>query len=727
MKTKGYISLFLFLIPILILGQNKVSQKIINLKANNAKFEKLSVLNKNNNVLDTERKKAVKEATFATINNNEIIKIIDHRYETIEVQIPYKDETISIELFKIEPFAVGFNVNSNQEKNINYTKGVYYRGIVKGNDNSIAAFNFFNNEMNGVVSSSELGNLNIGKLRKPSNHKQYIIYTDNDLLIDVDFKCHTSEGGSNVGMDSSRQQNAVVQKTITTYLEVGYQAYQENGSDMTATLNWITSIFNNVQTLYNNDGISISLKTIFVWTVDDYYRISGNYIIPAFTNIRPSFDGDIGFIADIDPAGMGGQAFAIGALCTERNYAYGDLYLDFNSVPNYSKSVNFMAHELGHVLGAHHTHACLWNGNNTAIDGCAQSYGGCETPINPPDFQGTIMSYCSNLLFMGFGEQPANAIIQHINTANCISDDGGENCINTIGKIDAINVTQNSATVTWTDSNSNNLEWDFSIVPYGNDVVFTTTNSNTHTFENLTPNTYYEVIVKGTCGNSLTYPKHSRIFATQGENCDGIQIFDTGGASGPYKINEHIIRTIVPTVPNKKIKITFNNVNLMPFDSELYIYDGLDNNGPLINRLSSGYPFRGSAQNNSATPSTVQSQHASGALTLEFFSREDIFNTTVYNGWTATISCLNVLGNEEFGDGFMDYTFGPNPVTNILKIKSKDVIKEVKVHTIDGKLLLTQKASNTEVDIDLSNFKSASYLTTLFYEKTLASFKIIKQ
>lgn len=727
MKTKNYISLFLFLLPILIFGQNKVSQKINNLKTNNAKFEKLSVLNKNNNALDAESKKAIKEATFATINNSEIIKIIDHRYETIEIQIPYKGESITIELFKVEPFAAGFNVNTDQEKNISYSKGVYYRGIVKGNDNSIAAFNFFNNEMNGVVSSSKLGNLNIGKLLKKSNQKQYVIYSDNDFLIDADFTCHTSEGVANTNSDSNKQQNTAIEKTVTTYLEVGYQAYQQNGNDMTATINWITSIFNNVQTLYSNDGISISLKTIFVWTVDDYYRLSANYIIPAFTNIRPSFDGDVGFIADIDPDAFGGQAFGIASLCTERNYAYGDIYLDFNTVPNYSKSVNTMAHELGHVLGSHHTHACLWNGNNTAIDGCAQSYGGCVTPINPPDFQGTIMSYCTNLLFMGFGEQPANAIIQHINNANCLSAEGSENCINTIGKIDAINVTQNAATITWIDSNTNNLAWDFSIVPYGNDAVFSTTNSNTHTFENLTPNTYYEVIVKGTCVNGLIYPKHSRIFATQGENCDGIQIFDTGGASGPYKINEHIIRTLVPTVPNKKIKITFNNVNLMPFDSQLYIYDGLDNNGPLINRLSSGYPFRGSAQNNSATPNTIQSQHDSGALTLEFFSREDIFNTTVYNGWRATVSCLNVLGNEEFGDGFIDYTFGPNPVTDVLKIKSKDMIKEVQVHTIDGKLLLTKMVSNTEVDIDFSVFKSDTYLTTLFYEKNTASFKIIKE
>jgi len=46
------------------------------------------------------------------------------------------------------------------------------------------------------------------------------------------------------------------------------------------------------------------------------------------------------------------------------------------------------AHEVGHVIGSHHTHYPVWNGNNTPIDSC-----GFSVPMTPPDF-GTIMSYC---------------------------------------------------------------------------------------------------------------------------------------------------------------------------------------------------------------------------------------------------------------------------------------------------------------------------------------------
>ena len=62
------------------------------------------------------------------------------------------------------------------EKNIPYQKGVYYRGIIKGDVTSIATFNFFKGECNGLFSNNEYGNIVIGKLKNSNNLKDYIIY-----------------------------------------------------------------------------------------------------------------------------------------------------------------------------------------------------------------------------------------------------------------------------------------------------------------------------------------------------------------------------------------------------------------------------------------------------------------------------------------------------------------------------------------------------------------------
>ncbi len=180
--------------------------------------------------------------------------------------------------------------------------------------------------MNGIVSSLDLGNLNVGKL---SDSSEYIVYSDLDLLVQNEFTCNTKDEQKTNNDNTLFNRNVLTTKCVTTYFEIGYQAFQANGNNLTTTTNWITSIFNNSQALFDNDGISIALKTIFIWTQDDYYSISSNSILQAFLNIRPSFDGDIGFIADIDPSSLGGTAFHIGGLCTDRKYAYGDLILNF--------------------------------------------------------------------------------------------------------------------------------------------------------------------------------------------------------------------------------------------------------------------------------------------------------------------------------------------------------------------------------------------------------------
>ncbi len=723
----------LLLYPIFSIGQNRINEEIKSYKEANSKFEKIDLFSENKEEINEEINKTVKEATLASLSEIALEKIMENNYQTIEIKLPYKNNIITIELYKVNPFTEDFKINTDKSENIPYAKGKHYRGAIKDEINSVASFNFFQNEMNGIVSSLELGNLNIGKLFNNSkNSPDYIIYSDLDLLIPNEFKCNTADEYIPSSTTNNLNRIAFSPKCVSSYFEIGYQAFQANGSNLTTTTNWITSIFNNSQTLFNFDGISISLKTIFIWTSDDYYSTSSNYILPAFTNIRPYFDGDIGFIADIDPGQLGGQAFGIGGLCTDRKFAYGDLVLNYNQIPIFSQPVYVITHELGHVLGSHHTHACVWNGNNTALDGCDPTYGGCPTPITYPGTQGTMMSYCFPNFSLGFGLQPANAIIEHINSAECLKTNCSDSCINTIGSINVLNTTQTSTDIQWIDYNNTNTSWEISVVPYGNSPIWTTVTNNLYSLSNLIPDTYYEVIIRGNCPvNNAIYPKHSIIFATQANNCNNSIIYDTGLNSAGYGGREHIIRTLVPTVPNKKIKLTFNSLNLVPWEAWIFVYDGLNNNGPLLNVLTGSFPFLAYGFGNNFYPAgnTFESQDPSGALTLEFFSNDPYPSpsTPQNSGWIATVSCLNTLGNEEFNDGYIDYTYSPNPVKDILKVKSKDEIKRLSIFTIEGKKILTIESNKTDENIDLSSFETGTYIIKLEIDKHATAFKIVKE
>ncbi|MFM7766715.1 MAG: T9SS type A sorting domain-containing protein, partial [Bacteroidota bacterium] len=101
----------------------------------------------------------------------------------------------------------------------------------------------------------------------------------------------------------------------------------------------------------------------------------------------------------------------------------------YQNVPTYSRTVEVLTHEGGHLLGSRHTHDCVWNGNNTRIDGCgpAAGYNSGTCAAGPVPVSGTIMSYCHLVSGVGinfnngFGPQPTSTIVNTINNAACLT------------------------------------------------------------------------------------------------------------------------------------------------------------------------------------------------------------------------------------------------------------------------------------------------------------------
>jgi hypothetical protein len=184
--------------------------------------------------------------------------------------------------------------------------------------------------------------------------------------------------------------------------------------------------------LYANENIPIQLSELMLWDVPSPYHGSSSYnMLMGFVQQRPTFNGHLGQL--ISYKASGGIAY-LNTLCSPHapQHSFSSISANFNAVPAYSWSVMVVAHELGHLFGARHTHSCSWNGNNTAIDGCAGFVEGeCPNPGNPAG-GGTIMSYCHitsvGINFThGFGPQPGNVMRHAVANAACLqacSDDG---------------------------------------------------------------------------------------------------------------------------------------------------------------------------------------------------------------------------------------------------------------------------------------------------------------
>jgi len=720
-----------------LFAQNEVAKKIQELEKQRVEFKPFTVLDVAN-APKYNFDKVVENATVATLKKEVVNDIVTHQYQFVEVTLPYNGKWVTLDMYQVNLFAEGFHVDTDKSKNIAYQKGVYYRGIVKGDYTSIASFNFFKNELNGLVSNDELTNLVIGKLGKTDNTTDYIVYSDANFKITNDFQCSFKDDESQPVISTPTNRSTISTRCVTMYFEVDYNLFQSNNNNTTTTTNWMTSVFNNVQALYNADGITVSLKSMYIWTTQDPYEgigTSSTAYLYKFNEVRPVFDGDVGQLVGIDPGGLGGVAVGINGLCSSDNFSYADVsftYVAGNlpAIPTYSWTIEVITHEFGHLLGSPHTHACVWNGNNTAIDNCASSAQGSSaegyscrtTPLTIPSTtaKGTIMSYCHLVTNVGikfsngFGPQPAARVLAAVNGGACLSTDCTTTCINTVSSVNMSNVTPTSAVVTWVDSGTFS-QWKVRVYPFGGTAgSWVSVTTNNYSVSGLTPNTYYVAEVSPSCTAGLQIDGRQLIFVTAADFCNGVVFTDTGGPSGDYTNQETVVRTIIPNVPNNAIVLTFSAFSLEADYDYLYVYDGNSTAAP---DLSAG-GFTGAT-----IPGPFTSTAADGSLTVKFYSDQGV----VDSGFIANISCTPNLSVNNY-NGYIDFSYYPNPSNGKVVITSKTPMSQVTVYNVTGQLLYESKLNDLNAQVDLSYFAVGTYFFKLKFDGDKeANFKVMRK
>ncbi|WP_181368951.1 M12 family metallo-peptidase [Flavobacterium pallidum] len=703
----------------------KVAEDILKLQKEHVVFAHYAPFSINPNPASAEFTKTVDNATIATLDASVTMQIMAENKEYIELDVPYNNTVITISLYKTDVFAEGFELRTSDAPDAKKTieKGHFYRGIIKGDVHSLVSFNFFKDQMNGIISGHQFRNIVVNKLNIKGNTTDYIVYSDAKLKLDNSFKCAVTEKDLKEIPANTQNRNTLSNRCVTVYFEIDYDMYLANGSDVVQTNVWMTSAFNNVQTLYNNDGISVAIKSIYVWTTPDPYLGDASWqYLQQFHAQRPVFNGDVGQLVGID-SGLGGVAAVVDGLCSGNNYSYSDVYFDFNTVPVMSWTIEVITHELGHLLGSPHTHGCYWNGDGTAIDGCATTanpaYAEGNCPIGDvplPEVGGTIMSYCHLLegvginFANGFGPQPAARILQNVNASTCLSSNCINTCISQINNLNVTNVTYTSAELTWTDADTTNTSWEVSVSTYPyQPVTWIPVGTNDYIVTGLSPNTSYDICVRSACSAGLEAVSKCYYLTTAADFCAGQPFVDSGGLDHNYSDYEDWTRTVFPTDPNDKVKVTFNSIAIEDGWDYLYIFNGPNIESDMLAAIT-GFDVVG----------PFESTDASGALTFQF----DADTNTNLAGWDGAFSCLD-LGTS--GNSLIDYSYYPNPTTGILNIKSKNEIQSIAIYSLDGKLLDQFNEKQFDAKVDLSSYATGTYVCSLQFEQTSTSFKVVRK
>jgi len=354
--------------------------------------------------------------------------------EFFTTSIPSPNGSFRLLMYKVDIGSNGFQVLTSSGTRVSANSGIgHYRGIVEGDYRSVVSMTITENDVMAIISNDQ-GNFVIGKLAGDALGR-HVIYNDMEIAGQHSYSCGTNTDIlANPLPESAMRLDPVPPGTLTTkcvdwYYETDYDIFVGKGS-VSAVNTYIQGMFNQVATLYNNDGISVTLQTLFIWdTTDPYTGTTTSNYLNQFGAYRTSFAGDLAMLIGYN--GGGGVAYVNGLCSTSNQYkmGYSAIQSSYQNVPTYSWTVEVVTHEGGHLLGSRHTHDCVWNGNNTRIDGCgpAAGYNSGTCAAGPLPVSGTIMSYCHLVSGVGinfnngFGPQPTSVMVNAINNAACLS------------------------------------------------------------------------------------------------------------------------------------------------------------------------------------------------------------------------------------------------------------------------------------------------------------------
>lgn len=369
----------------------------------------------------------IDDYALLNVDNSNWNAVLDEHPNSISLSIPYKDEVLVFELYKADLYKDELNVRTASGSPFNYnteSKSVFYQGVVLGHEGSHFAFSVLNKEIIGVGSIPLIGDVNLGKL---PDHDYYILYAESALDGHNSFECHTEDVYEESPNLTPSEDRAVVEDCSSIYFEVDYDIFLNKGGVVESS-DYILALFNEIQYLYELDDITIYISEIKVWDEESPYYLEGDtgVLLDLFGSTTVVWEGDLGHLVTIS---AGGGLAWVNVFCHPNQAirkAVSGISPTFAAVPMYSWSVEVVAHEMGHNMGSPHTHACFWNGDGTAIDGCGPDAGfdeGCAGII--PALGGTVMSYCHltavgiNLGY-GFGIQPGTYMRNNILAADCL-------------------------------------------------------------------------------------------------------------------------------------------------------------------------------------------------------------------------------------------------------------------------------------------------------------------
>ncbi len=338
----------------------------------------------------------------------EILRRQPHRLRSV---LPLAGGHVSVNLQRFELFAPDARVlvvTAEGERRIDQAgRFVSYFGTVEEYPNSLLSINVSAGGISGVL---QLGDEVYDLSTSDAAGGAYVLQPQNKqggatalncktLESDLDERVLQALGDSEHTKAADRILDEDEEMTLRVAVESDYLTFSGFGSE-SAALDHLTAVMAGVAQLYSQQAdIKIEVSYMRVWTIpQDPYQglVSVQELLPRFQQYwranMQSVERDVAMYLAVRRDAGAGRALRIGGVCSEEwGYLFVPILRHLFPLPTYSWDIFGSAHELGHILGAPHTHSCLWP--EAPLDSCfAAEDGRCFSETVPRP--GSIMSYC---------------------------------------------------------------------------------------------------------------------------------------------------------------------------------------------------------------------------------------------------------------------------------------------------------------------------------------------
>jgi len=342
-------------------------------------------------------------ASFVNLNvgvwRDAAVSVADNQRLELTLTMPEGDiVTLDVTRFSVVDAETPlYAASTDQLTRLQIPSALLLRGSVKGGPSSHVMLAVFESWATGYISIERSGvkrRYLLSSLSKTPNSTHIVnedIYSESPGpwdcgSIDTEFPAR--------GNDKGQEQTQAVNKIVRIALEGDEEYYIDHGRDVYKCAEYAQAVLAAVSDIYQRD-VSAAVMTPWMafWTATDPYPgVNSGDIL---TQLRTYWQANRAAVSRSSAMllsgvnGIGGVAY-VDALCTNNGYAVSGTNNTYTyPVAGYVWDTDVCSHELGHNVGARHTHSCTWN---PPIDSCVAAEGTCYTGTKAK--LGTIMSYC---------------------------------------------------------------------------------------------------------------------------------------------------------------------------------------------------------------------------------------------------------------------------------------------------------------------------------------------